>query len=235
MATLGCVALAACSGTTAAGSSTPSADYRHAYQVGLEAYIYGRPLLVTDATFRTMTSVDVSQGAYGPANQFNNVRSANTSASTAVVAPGSTSLSSIAWLDLRAQPQVLHVPEVTDHFFVLALIDPYTENLTNLGTASGTPPGDYVITDPRQHDVTIPPGTQRLDVDYSRMWIIGSTQLKGPSDVAAVNRIQDGYTLTPLSAYGTDYHPTPPATPRTTVTRYAPASGLQFFDELGAR
>ena len=66
---------------------------------------------------------------------FNNVRSPNNAGSTAVVAPGATSLSSIAWLDLAAEPQVLHVPEVTDHFFVLALIDPCTENVVNLGTA----------------------------------------------------------------------------------------------------
>jgi hypothetical protein len=231
------VAVSGCSGGSpgGTGSATSSPEYRNAYRIGLEAYVYGLPLLVTDATYRTMTSVDVSQGAYGPANQFNNVRSANTSGSTAVVAPGATSLSSIAWLDLRAQPQVLHVPKVTGHYFVLAFIDPYTENLVNLGTASSTPPGDYVVVDPQQSDVALPSGTHRIAVDYSRIWIIGSTQLLGPDDVATVDTIQDGYTLTPLSDYGTTYRPTAPSNPRTTVTKHAPATGLQFFDELGAQ
>ena len=215
--------------------STNSPDYQRGYQIGLEAYTYGLPLLVTDATFRTMTSVNVSQGAYGPVNQFNNVRSANTSGSTAVVAPGSTSLSSIAWLDLSDGPLVLHVPQVTGHFFVLALVDPYTENLVNLGTASNTKPGDYVIEDPQQQKATLPTGTQALHVDYSRIWVIGSTQLKGASDVPAVNAIQDQYTLTPLSHYGAPYTPPAPATPVTKVTTYAPATGLQFFDELGTQ
>jgi hypothetical protein len=229
------LAVVGCSGTAPQGASsaTTSSEYQTGYRIGLDAYVYGLPLLVTDATFQTMTSVDVSQGAYGPVNQFNNVRSPNGSSSTAVVAPGATSLSSIAWLDLTTGPQVLHVPKVTGHYFVLAFIDPYTENIVNLGTASGTPPGDYVVVDPRQQGVALPEGTHRLAVDYPRIWIIGSTQLLGPDDVTTVDRIQDGYTLTPLSKYGTTYQPTAPPTPRTTVTKYAPPSGLQFFDQLG--
>ena len=210
-----------------------SADYNKGYELGLEAYTYGLPLLVTNATFQTMTSVNVSAGAFGPVNQFNNVRTLNNSGSTAVVASSATNLSSIAWLDLQKEPQVLHVPKVTGHYFVLALIDPYTENLINLGTASNTKPGDYVITAPDQKNLPIPAGTEQIEVDYSRIWIIGSTQLKGPDDLANVNRIQDGYTLTPLSKYGTAYQPPAPANPVTTVTNSSLPSGIQFFDLLG--
>lgn len=233
-------ALAACStgapggATGAPGSPTPtSAAYQKAYSIGLDAYVYGLPLLVTDATYRTMTSVDVPQGAFGPVNRFNDVRTPNTSSSTAVVAPGATSLSSIAWVDLRDEPQVLHVPKVTGHDFVLALVDPYTEDEGDLGTASATPPGDYVLLDPTQRGVAVPAGTHRLPVDYSRIWIIGSTQLHGPSDVAAVDRIQDGYTLTPLSRFGTRWTPPTPTDPRTTVTQHGVPTGLEFFDRLG--
>ena len=180
-----------------------------------------------------MTSVDVAQGAFGPVNQFNNERSPNTASSTAVVAPGATSLSSIAWLDLTAEPMVLHVPAVKDHHYVLALIDPYTENLRNFSDASGTKPGDYVIAGPGQQGATVPSGAERVDVDATRIWIIGSTQLKGADDVAAVNAIQDGYTLTPLSKFGAAYQPPEPANPVTTVTQAAIPTGLAFFDTLG--
>jgi hypothetical protein len=224
------VALTAC---VASGSKQQSADYQKGYRLGLEAYTYGLPLMVTNATYKTMTSVNISSGAYGPVNQFNNARGSNNAQSKAVVAPGSTSLSSIAWLDLRDEPQVLHVPEVANHYFVLALIDPYTENVKNLGTASNTQPGDYVIADPSQRDVKIPPGTQRIDVDYSLIWIIGSTQLKGPDDVANVNKIQDGYTLTPLSKYGTNYTPPAPSNPVTSLKKFQIPTGVQFFDALG--
>ena len=152
---------------------------------------------------------------------------------TAVVAPGSNGLSSIAWLDLSQEPQVLHVPEVRDHFFVLGFIDPYTTNIQNLRSVNRTPPGDYVIAGPGQYTVPIPAGTHRIDVDYNRIWIIGSTQLKGSSDVATVNRIQDGYTLTPLSRYGTNDQPKNLTNPNTTVQYYQIPGGLDFFDMLG--
>ncbi|MFN8156888.1 MAG: DUF1254 domain-containing protein [Candidatus Nanopelagicales bacterium] len=226
--------LAGCGTGSPGSTSTTSADYQNGYAVGLKAYVYGLPLMVTDATYQAMTSIDVSQGAFGPVNQFNNVRSPNGSGSTAVVAPGATSLSSIAWVDLTGEPQVLHVPEVTDHFFVLALLDPYTENIVNLGSASSTPEGNYVLVDPAHRGVTIPQGAKELDVDYARIWIIGSTQLKGASDIPAVNKIQDGYTLTPLSRFGTTWTPSVPANPITTVLQRPIPTGVQFFDQLGA-
>jgi len=210
-----------------------SADYDKGYKLGLEAYTYGLPLLITNSTFQTMTSVNVSEGAFGPVNQFNNVRTLNNSGSTAVVASSATTLSSIAWLDLQNEPQVLHVPQVTDHNFNLAIIDPYTENLMNLGAASNTKPGDYVIVSPSQKNVPIPEGTQRINVDYPRIWIIGSTQLKGPDDLVNVNNIQNGYPLTPLSKFGTAYQPPVPSNPVTTVTKYQLPTGVQFFDALG--
>ena len=219
---------------TAGPAAASQAGYDKAYAIGLEAYTYGLPLLETNKTFLTMTSINVSNGTgFGPVNQFNNVSSLNNPGSTAVVAPGSNGLSSIAWLDLRAQPQVLHVPVVKDHYFVLGFIDPYTENLVNLGSVHDTEPGSYVICAPGQHHVRIPTGTHRIDVDATRIWIVGSTQLKGPDDVAAVDRIQDGYTLTPLGKYGTGWKPKPPAHPDTTVEQFQVPGGLQFFDQLG--
>jgi hypothetical protein len=218
---------------TAYLSAASQADYRKGYEIGLEAYTYGLPVIVTNTTFETMTSIDVSNGAFGPVNQFNSVRSLNNPGSTVVVAPGSNGLSSIAWLDLSEEPQVLHVPEVHDHFFVLAFIDPYTTDILNLGSVNETKPGDYVIAGPGQDNVTIPAGTRRIDVDYNRIWIIGSTQLKGSNDIATVNRIQDGYTLTPLSQYGTNYTPKNPVNPNTTVRDYQIPGGLGFYDMLG--
>ena len=174
-----CLAALAVLLATAGTAAASQAQYDKAYRIGLAAYTYGLPLLDTDITFRTMTSIDVSKGAYGPVNRFNNVRKLNNPDSTAVVAPGASTLSSIAWVDLRSEPQVLHVPRVLNHYFVLALLDPYTTDLRNLGTVHDTRPGDYVLLGPGQHGLPIPAGTHRIDVRYSRLWIVGSTQLRG--------------------------------------------------------
>jgi hypothetical protein len=228
-----CLAALAVLLATASTVAASQAQYDKAYRAGLAAYTYGLPLLDTNITFRTMTSVDVSKGAYGPVNRFNNVRKLNNPDSTAVVAPGASTLSSIAWVDLKDEPQVLHVPRVLNHYFVLALLDPYTTDLRNLGTAHDTRPGDYVLLGPGQHGLPIPAGTHRIDVPYSRLWVVGSTQLRGKWDLTNVHRIQDRYALTPLSRYGTDYRHKRPAHPRTTVTTFKLPRGLRFFDALG--
>ena len=54
-------------------SAVSQADYNKGYEIGLEAYTYGLPLLETNTTFETMTSIDVSNGAFGPVNQFNDL------------------------------------------------------------------------------------------------------------------------------------------------------------------
>ena len=234
-----CVACAVTLATVAAllaapvSASASQADYNKAYSLGLQAYTYGLPLLETDKTFLTQTSINVSRGGFGPVNQFSSVRALNDPNSKSVVAPGANALSSIAWLDLRKDAQVLHVPRVVNHYFVLALLTPYTEDLRNLGSAHDTAPGYYVICGPGQHHVAIPAGTHRINVDYSRVWIIGSTQLRGTWDLAKVHHIQDGYRLTPLSRFGMRYRPAPPAHRRTRVKTYALPSGLRFFDVLG--
>jgi hypothetical protein len=149
------------------------------------------------------------------------------------VAQSANGLSSTAWLDLTREPQVLHVPRVKDRYFCLALVDPYTENFMNLGTVTNTEPGYYVIAGPGQHNVRIPKGAHRINVSFTRIWIIGTTQLKNPDDVANVDKIQNGYTLTPLSKYGTNDRPKRPAHPNTHVINPPLPTGMRFFDVLG--
>ena len=235
-------ALVACAVTVAALASllalpglaaASQADYTKAYSLGLQAYTYGLPLLDTNKTFLTQTSINVPRAGFGPVNRFSSVRTLNDPGSKTVVAPGSNGLSSIAWLDLRKDAQVLHVPPAPHHFFVLALLTPYTEDLRNLGSAHDTAPGYYVICGPGQHHAPIPAGTHRINVNYTRIWIIGSTELRGSWDLANVRRIQNGYTLTPLAKFGMRYRPAPPAHPRLKVRTYALPGGLSFLDVLG--
>lgn len=158
-------------------------EYEKAYDIGLQAYTYGIPLLETNDTFLEMMSTSVTNSGGLPVNRFNHIRLLNDPNSKAVVAPGASALSSIAWLDLTEEPQVLHVPEVSSHDFVLALIDPYTENIRNFGSAQDTPSGDYVICGPGQHKINVPVGVTQINVAYTRIWIIGSTQVKGTEDL----------------------------------------------------
>lgn len=219
---------------TAVGCTSKDAltDYDKAYAIGLQAYTYGLPLLETNKIFLNMTNTGVSESGVSSVNQFHHVRSLNNPNSTTVVAPGANGLSSIAWLDLTDEPQVLHVPKITDHYFMLALLDPYTENFYNLSSAHDTPEGDYVICGPDQHGVKVPSGTNKISVDYTRIWVIGSTQVKGPNNISIVNEIQDGYTITPLSKFGTNVQPPALIEVNSDAKVYDIPVGIDYFDTL---
>lgn len=230
---VGCVLLITALIFAMSGCSTgkSSDDYEKAYAIGLAAYVYGLPLIETDRTFHLMTDDGASKGV-APINRFVHRRTFNNADSKTVVAPGANGLSSIAWLDLTEGLQVLHIPEVSDHYFVMALLDPYTEDLCNLGTANNTPSGDYVICGPNQQAVSSPPGTRLIHVDYNRIWVIGSIQVKGLKDIQTVNEIQNGFTITPLNKHDAQAK----SAENTAVAMERPAeaqkSDLEFYDNL---
>ena len=84
-----------------------------------------------------------------PVNQWSHFTALADTKEGVVVAPNSDTLYSIAWLDLRRQPIILHVPE-TSRFNVVPLLTPYEENIANIGTdfSGALVPGDYMIAGP---------------------------------------------------------------------------------------
>ncbi|MFN8160451.1 MAG: DUF1254 domain-containing protein [Solirubrobacterales bacterium] len=217
----------------AAPASAASPDYTKGYDLGLEAWEYGLPLVKMDQTFRTQTSVNVPDGrGRGPVNRFSHVRVLADASARDVVAPNNDTPYSIAWLDLRRQPMVIHVPRV-NRYFVIPLYDPYTEDFRNLGSVAKTRPGDYAVLGPGQGHLKLPKGVHRIHSRYDRVWIIGRTLNFGPADLRNTRRIQDRYRIVPLSRYGTGYRPKPPKHPDTTPNEAPMPTGLAFFDRLG--
>lgn len=220
------------------GDPAQAAEYQRALNLGVQAYVYGYPLLDTNRVFLTSTSVNVPDGAGGgPVNQFSDFRRFTMPSDRTVVAPNRDTLYSIAWLDLLAQPIVVHVPVVRGRFVVFELLDPYTENFANVGSV-GHPPGNYAIVPPRWHG-RLPRGVRRIRSPYTRVWVIGRTYIKDAADTPNVVRIQNEYSLTPLDRWGTGYVPPRPKHVVKTPTQYTipgtqPGQDpLAFFDALG--
>lgn len=234
--TAAALALAVTGGVAQSASAT-QAEYDQGYALGLEAYKYGLPIVTMDKTYRNQTSVDVSNGfGFGPPNQFNPVRQFVQPDNKAVVAPNFDTLYSIAWLNLKQQPLILHVPKVKDRYFVIPLMDPYTEDFKNFGTVHETKPGDYAILAPGQENVKLPKGVKRVQSNYDRVWIIERIYADdgADGDIKKVHKIQNETTLTPLSKYGKKgWKPKVPKNPDTTVNDTQLPTGMTYFDKLG--
>jgi hypothetical protein len=132
---------------------------------------------------------------------------------TAIPTPNSDTPYSLLWMDLRAEPMVISVPEVEKkRYYSVQLVDGNTFNYGYVGSrATGNDAGDYLIAGPRWQGET-PPGVKkafRSDTDFSLA--IFRTQLFDAADMDNVIKVQDGYKVQPLSAYLKQPAPAAPA------------------------
>lgn len=229
---------------TASGASADhSASFNRAYKLGLQGYTYGEPLLDMQSIFKTTTSVTVPdhQGD-APVNQWSHF-TALVDTKVGVVAPNADTLYSIAWLNLKSQPIVVHVSDTGSRFNVVPLLTPYEENIGNIGTdfSRGLGPGNYLIAGPRFHTAA-PSGVQVIHSPYNRLWLIARTVVEDQADTGNAVAIQAEEKLVPLSKWssqGLSYTPPPPKTAITTPTT-ATIPGTQpgedpldYWDALG--
>jgi DNA sulfur modification protein DndE len=179
-----------------------------AFQLGVDAYIYGYPLLVMDSLRRVSTNVTEPQGLSAPMGQFAHSRSFPDASERVIAGANVDTLYSFAWLDLSRGAYVLHVPDAHGRFYMMPVLDGWTEVVGNPGTRStGDKAGDYAITGP-QWTGALPAGVKQIKSDTNMAWIAGRTYTSGtPQDYDAVHAMQDQYTIVPLALFG---KPNPP-------------------------
>ncbi len=160
-----------------------------------------------DVTKDVSTAVPKPQGFKAPINQFANWRTFPDATYTDVVSPNVDTLYSLAWLDLAKEPIVMSVPELGKRYYLMQMMDAWTNVFASLGTrTTGGGKGNFAIVGP-QWTGKLPEGVKELKSPTNTVWIAGRTQTDGKADYPAVHAIQDQYKLTPLSAWGKDYTP----------------------------
>jgi hypothetical protein len=238
-ALIGCNVFA--STETPAGPTSRSEDgsvttEQKALAAGVQAVVYGLPLVMMDLTKQSFQNSPAPRGA--PINQFLHVRAFPPASFKQVVRVNVDTLYSSAFLDLSAEPLVLSVPDTHGRYYLLPLFDAWTNVFATPGTrTTGNSANSFLIVGP-DWSGTAPSGVQVLRSPTNMVWLLGRTQTNGPEDYAAVHSVQDGYKLVPLSKFGTSYVPakvavdpdfdakTPP------VEKLKRMSAAQYFDML---
>ncbi|OBK48705.1 hypothetical protein A5656_29225 [Mycobacterium gordonae] len=164
-----------------------------------EAFVYFYPLVTMDVTrLQAFNSAPGSRPGFGPPNQFSHLREFPPAEFRSVVRPNFDTLYSIAWLDLRNGPVRLHADDTNDRFYMLPMLDMWSDVFANPGKrTTGTGALDLVITGP-DYRGDLPASATVVEAPTPYVWLIGRTQTNGPDDYPAVHKVQDGYRITEL-------------------------------------
>lgn len=201
-----------------------------------EAYQFGYPLVVMYVSKQVMTNVErpVTEGRLlAPANQLANANTFPNDKFRDVVRPNNDTYYSMAWLDLKQEPVVLELPNTNERYYLFPLLDAWSNVFFSPGKrTAGTEAQTYLISGPKWTG-NVPTGMKQVKAPTDIVWLVGRTQVNSEKDGAAVvKKIQEGYKLTPLSAYGKAYTP-PPGTIDKTIPQKAPndiVTGMSITD-----
>ena len=197
-----------------ATAATPAVSPEEARAIAREAYVYGYSPV---SAYRYMMEevFDSKAISYiGAFNKFLHYQRLNTPDDT-IITPNVDTPYSRAWLDLRAEPVVVTLPEITpqDRYYVLQAISLDHYNIDFAGTRTiGQSGGPIVYVGPR-YSGPIPQGAGRVVISPTDfVYLQGRILLTDPNDMPNVVAIQDRITVRPLSALLGQ--PAPPAPER---------------------
>lgn len=198
--------------TTAAAparnTSAASLSKQEALALGVDAYVYGYPLITMEVTRRVMTNVAAPEGTRAPMGQFVRMKTYPNASFRDVTAPNADTLYTTAWLDVGNEPWVMTTPDFGDRYFLLPMLSGWTDVFSVPGKrTTGGKAAIYAITGPNWRG-TLPPGVIECKSPTALVWILGRIYCDGtPKDYEAVHALQNEMRLMPLSSYGKMYSP----------------------------
>jgi hypothetical protein len=202
------------------------------YEIAKQGFVYGLPIVMSYGVMYAY-AVDSNSGEFkAPFNQIKNEARVYTDRDTTVVTPNSDTPYSTAWLDVRAEPIVLSVPEVKGRYYSVQLTDGNTFNFGYIGSRStGTDAGDFMVVGPDWNGDT-PPGIKAVFRSTTQFPVaLYRTQLLHAGDMGNVKRVQAGYRVRPLSAFLNE--PAPPPAPTVNFPKINKALAMaNFFEYL---
>jgi hypothetical protein len=107
-----------------------------------------------------------------------------------VVSPNNDTLYSSAWFDLRDGPVLIRVPAMPSRYYVLGLLDMYTNPFGYIGSrTTGSEAGTFLLHGPNWSGV-VPEGARAVACPTNSVWSIGRILVDGEADLATAVALQ---------------------------------------------
>jgi len=171
--------------------------------IAKEAYIYAYPMVdhyrVTYTYF-----VDTKHDEFkAPFNTLRNITRVSTAQDRTVQGPNSDTPYGWLGLDLRTEPVVLTLPEISeDRYYSIQFIDMYTHNVAYAGSRATGNGGDTILATTERWSGEVPKGIDkvvRFETDFALA--VYRTQLFDLNDLDNVIAIQKQYEVQTLSEF----------------------------------
>ncbi len=131
-------------------------------------------------------------------NLFSHSRRLLNASDRRVVTPNNDTLYTNAWLDLSEGPLLIKTPDTGQRYYVLGLLDFYTNPFAHLGTrTTGNGAQTFFVHGP-QWQGTVPEGLTAVACPTSNVWVLGRILAHTNEDMAPVHALQDAFEITTL-------------------------------------
>lgn len=166
--------------------------------VGTLVFIYFWPRITVGGFKRIFTKRGLGDGPI-PVNTIYAVpeSASQSAASGSVISTGTDDVLYVGgWLDVKAGPQVLHVPDMDGRYYCMQFTDPTSgANFAYVGKrTTGTSSGDFLLCE-REWDGRTPDGMSRIDVPHHAALLIGRVFVANEDDRSAAYALAEQIQL----------------------------------------
>jgi hypothetical protein len=219
--------------------SDPVLSAEDARNLAQEAWVFGLPLVFTDAVLTVRANYPPGSARRAPVNQFVHYRKHSDLATLSMNVLTVDTLWSAASINLAAEPLVLSVPDMGDRYWSMWLVDAWNNIPQSFGTRTQANEGGHFILVGPNWNGPIPTDLIQLRMPTALAILFARVWSSDESGSEVVHALQDQFKLVPLSKWRTNYSP-PPA-PREDVKTELPVqdqvlamSPEMFFGRLNA-
>ena len=121
---------------TTTGTQAQAVSSAEARAIAQDAYTYFYPLVIMDVSRKHFTNIEPDKMfARGPMNTFSHARTFPPATFRGATHANFDTLYSVGWLDLTKEPVIISVPDTHGRYYLLQLLDMWTDSFGELGSA----------------------------------------------------------------------------------------------------